>query len=102
MARSVASTHRPLERRLEDENVVANALLAQRSSSGPTDTGGSSEMVEMPRIADNGSRTTDRSTWPTRFEYDARDLLVSIRDAAGRTRHSQYDGIGRVVRIRES
>ena len=90
--------HRPLERRLEDENVVAGvagAALVVRSDGH----GRIIEMVETPRIADDGSQTTDRQAWSTRYEYDARDLLISIRDAVGRTRYSEYDGIGRVVRI---
>ena len=91
--------HRPLERTLEDENVVAGSVgapLVIRSDGH----GRIVEMVETPRIADDGSRTNERHTWPTRFDYNARDLLISIRDAAGRVRFSQYDGIGRVVRIK--
>ena len=90
--------YRPLERRLEDENVVANAtgatLIIRSDGHGRT-----VEMVETPRIDDDGSTMTDRRSWSTRFGYDARDLLVLIHDAAGRNRYSQYDGIGRVVRI---
>ena len=90
--------HRPLERRLEDENVVANAagatLIIRSDGHGRT-----VEMVEIPRIADDGSTMTDRRSWSTRFAYDARDLLVLIHDSAGRNRYSQHDGIGRVIRI---
>lgn len=90
--------HRPLERRLEDENVTAGAAGAAfviRSDGH----GRTVEMMETPRLADDGSRTTDRRDWSTRFGYDARDLLVSIRDAAGRNRYARYDGLGRVARI---
>ena len=57
------------------------------------------EMVETPRIADDGTPAAHRQAWSTRFSYDARDLLVSIRDATGRTRRTAHDGLGRVIRI---
>ena len=90
--------YRPLERTFEDENVVASAAgaaLVIRSDG----LGRIVEMVETPRIADDGTPTAHRQAWSTHFVYDARDLLVSIRDAIGRTRRTAHDGLGRVVRI---
>lgn len=95
---AVRRMHRsPRETRLEDENFVAEvggAGLTMRYDG----FGRVVEMIETPRIADDGRVTSDRRAWITRFAYDAQDRLVAVRDSAGRLRSAAFDGPGRLVR----
>ena len=86
----------PLERTLEDENVVAglNGAPLTYHSDG---LGRLVAITERPRA--EGEAPGERQAWRTEFYYDAADRMTGIVNAEGARRAVVYDGLGRIMRL---
>ena len=92
------TTYRPLEVRMEDENVTAGetgAPITYRYDG----LGRVVAIVEEPRLDAQGAPTATQQHWLTRLEYDAADALVRIVDATGHERTARHDRMGRVGEV---
>ena len=87
----------PLERTLEDENVVAGmngAPITYRNDA----LGRLVAITEWPR-AEEEQEPRERQAWHTEFHYDAADRMTGIVNAEGARRTVVHDGLGRVTQL---
>ena len=86
----------PLDRTLEDENVVAGlngAPITYHSDA----LGRLVAITERPRA--EGEAPSERQAWRTEFYYDAANRMTGFMTAEGAERTVSYDGLGRVSRL---